>query len=91
MNVIELLKVNGRNFNTNKIEIKGRRWKWTNHGWNEVICTRMHRGVEYEAMYQMYFLVKRGMKKSHIGKLRKSGSWGRKEIKNTWEKWRETQ
>ena len=38
----------------------------------------MHRGVEYEAMHQRYFFVKKGLKKYHIEKMKKSGSWERK-------------
>ena len=79
------------NYNTNKIEIKGRSGKWTNHGWNEVICTRMHSGVEYEAMYQSEFIMKKRLKKYHIEKMKKSKPWERKEHKNTWEKWSENE
>ena len=77
------------NYNTNKIEIKGRSRKWTNHGWNEVICTRMHRGVEYEAMYESEFIMKKRLKKYHIEKMKKSTPWEIKGKKGTQEHMRE--
>lgn len=48
-----------------------------------MICTRMHRGVESEAKFESEFIMKKRQKKYHIEKMKKSGSWERKENKNT--------
>ena len=49
----------------------------------------MHRGVEYEAMYESEFIMKKRLKKYHIEKMRKSKPWEIKGKKGTQEHMRE--
>lgn len=49
----------------------------------------MHRGVEYEAMYESEFIMKKRLKKYHIEKMKKSKPWEIKGKKGTQEHMRE--